>query len=200
MSVAPTVLLASQSRARAEMLANAGVRFEAAAPGLDEAAHKSKLIGAGCSPCEIAQQLAVAKASSIAADPQALVIGADQTLDLDGELFDKPDDREQARQQLTRLQGRDHRLHASAVLVRGGEALWTQTGTVQLRMRRLSPAFLDDYLAREGEAILGCVGAYRFEGLGAQLFERVDGDYFSVLGLPLLGLLGALRAEGALSS
>jgi septum formation protein len=180
------------------MLTHAGVAFEAMRPGLDEDALKRSLLEENCSPVEVAERLAAGKALSLPQAADALVIGSDTTLDLDGQLFDKPASLPAARAQLSALRGREHRLHSAAVLVRSGETIWRDVGTVRLRMRGFSDPFLDAYLAQEGEAVLSSVGAYRFEGLGAQLFERVEGDYFAVLGLPLLGVLAALRREGAL--
>jgi septum formation protein len=129
-----------------------------------------------------------------------LVIGADQTLELDGRLFDKPADLAEARAQLLALRGRSHKLHAAVALVRGGGILWRTLETATLQMRQFSEAFLAQYLVAEAGEILQCVGAYRLEGLGAQLFEAIDGDYFTILGLPLVGVLQALRSIGEISS
>jgi septum formation protein len=189
------LILASRSPARARLLAAAGVTVALRPVDLDEATLKARGLTEGQTPREIAQALAQAKALSVQA-PDAWVIGADQTLDLQGALFDKPVDIDAAASQLLRLRGRSHQLHSAVAVARGGRIAWQDVGTVSLRMRAFSDAFLQDYLAQEGDALLGCVGAYRFEGLGAQLFEAVEGDYFSILGLPLLALLGFLRSVG----
>ncbi len=194
------VVLASTSASRAAVLRSAGVEFETLAPGVDEEAAKAALVGEGADPREVADALAELKALRISERREGLVIGADQTLDLDGALFDKAASLEQARERLQALRGRMHRLHAGVVVARGGEAIWREVQTSTLWMRPFSDAFLDDYLAREGEAVLGSVGCYRLEGLGAQLFSRIQGDYFAILGLPLMGLLDLLRLHGALAT
>jgi septum formation protein len=168
-------------------------------PLVDEAELKLALLTQACEPRVVAERLAEAKALSLQVQDD-LVIGADQTLELAGELFDKPGNKQEAREQLLRLRDAEHQLHSAAVLVRSGRTIWREVSSVRLRMRAFSQFFLDSYLAREGDAVLSAVGAYRFEGLGAQLFERVQGDYFAVLGLPLLGLLEALRREGVLAA
>jgi septum formation protein len=193
------LVLASRSPARARLLAAAGVDVDLRPTDVDEAALKAEGLAAGQTPREVAQLLASAKALAVDAS-DVWVIGADQTLDLEGALFDKPADLAAAETQLEGLRGRVHQLHAAVTVVRGREIAWQAVGTVTLRMRAFSDAFLRDYLAQEGTAILGCVGAYRFEGLGAQLFEAVEGDYFSILGLPLLPLLTFLRSVGALAT
>ena len=143
--------------------------------------------------------MAEGKALAVAAKrPDALVIGADQMLDLDGRWLDKPADLEAAAAQLRLLSGRPHRLIAAVAVAEGGRIAWTQGDAVRLVMRPLSDAFIDRYLAAEGADVLSSVGAYRLEGMGAQLFEAVEGDFFAVLGLPLLPLLGYLRRAGVL--
>jgi septum formation protein len=127
-----------------------------------------------------------------------LVIGADQTLDLDGRLYDKAADLAAARSRLLELRGRTHQLHSAVAVAEAGRPVWAQTVSATLTMRDFSEAFLDDYLAREGAAALGSVGCYRLEGLGVQLFADIDGDYFTILGLPLMGLLELLRARGVI--
>jgi septum formation protein len=134
------------------------------------------------------------------ARPDAFVIGADQTLEFEGRLYDKAGTLEEARARLIELRGAPHRLHSAVVVARGGEAIWREVSTATLVMRNFSDAFLDDYLAREGEELLGSVGCYRLEALGAQLFSRIDGDYFAILGLPLLGLLDLLRNHGEIAA
>jgi septum formation protein len=193
------ILLASASASRATLLRNAGVVFEAVSSGVDEAVIKTRLLNAGEGPAAIAETLAEAKALAVSADDRRLVIGADQTLDLDGELVDKASCVEEVRDRLRRLRGRTHLLHSAAVLVRNGAIVWRSLSSPQMTMRAFSDDFLEDYLARQGEAVLSSVGCYHLEGVGAQLFERVEGDQFAVLGLPLIQLLAALRDEAALA-
>ncbi|MEO7027204.1 MAG: Maf family protein [Caulobacteraceae bacterium] len=191
------VILASASTARAALLAAAGVSFQAKAPRLDEEIAKRRLEAAGVSAGELALGLAEQKALSLDAG-DAVVIGADQTLSLDGDVAHKAGDLEAARQRLAALRGRPHQLHAAVVLARNGAIRWRHLATASLIMRWFSDAFLDDYLARYGGEALGAVGCYRLEDAGAQLFDSIEGDYFSILGLPLIPLLGALRREAAL--
>jgi septum formation protein len=192
------IILASGSAARAAMLEAAGVTFEIRFPGVDESALKEALMAEGAPAGDIADALAEAKTVKVSRRAAGLVLGADQILEVDGILMDKPGSREGAAAALRTLRGRNHRLHAAAVIAEGGVPIWRVVRTVTLKMRDISDAFLEDYLEREGEAIFGCVGAYRLEGRGAQLFERIDGDYFTVLGLPLLDVLDILRRHGAL--
>ena len=194
------LVLASRSTARARLLAEAGVRFDVQAAEVDEDAFKAGAAARALSPRRIAQELAVAKALDVSRRGEGLVIGADQTLELEGRLFDKPPTMAAAREQLTALRSRTHQLHAAAVVVQGEAVLWRVVGTVTLHVRPFSNAFLDRYLAAEGEALLGCVGAYRLEALGAQLFDHIEGDYFAVLGLPLLPLLSFLRERGEIAA
>ncbi|WP_174302059.1 nucleoside triphosphate pyrophosphatase [Caulobacter sp. S45] len=190
------LVLASRSPARARLLADAGVSFTVQAAELDEAPLKARALARGRSPREVACDLAEAKGLAVARGRQGLVIGADQTLDLEGRLLDKPPTLADARSQLQALRGREHRLHAAVTVSEGEAVIWRTVETVRLRMRGFSDGFLDAYLTREGEALLGCVGAYRLEAMGVQLFEAIDGHYFAVLGLPLLPLLHFLRAQG----
>ncbi|MCC7266335.1 MAG: Maf family protein [Caulobacteraceae bacterium] len=194
-----SVILASRSAARSAVLAGAGVAFETAAAPVDEAAEKARLLAEGAGPREVAEALAVLKAQAVEAPAGALVIGADQTLDLGGRLFDKAESLAEARTRLLELRGRSHQLHAAVVAVRGRQPVWRETATATLTMRDFSDAFLDRYLAMDGDQLLGSVGCYRLEGPGAQLFDTVEGDYFAILGLPLLGLLDLLRREGELA-
>ncbi len=195
-----SVVLASGSASRAALLAAAGVDFQTRRPGVDEDAAKAALLAEGSRPREIADALAELKAVRVSAAAAGLVIGADQTLDLDGGLIDKAGSLAEARERLQALRGRPHKLHAGVVVARDGQPIWRELKSATLWMRDFSDGFLDDYLAAEGEAVLGSVGCFRLEGLGVQLFERIEGDYFTILGLPLLGLLDLLRRHGALAA
>ncbi len=190
------LILASISQSRRTMLAAAGVAFSAEAPGVDEDAVKDSLRGEKAAPAALAETLAELKARKVSLrHPDAFVIGADQVLDCDGAMFDKPPDLAAARRQLQALRGRAHRLTAAVVVARGDARLWHHTQVATLHMRPFTDAFLDQYLARVGEAACRSVGAYQLEGLGAQLFSRIEGDYFTILGLPLLPLLDFLRGH-----
>ena len=193
------VVLASTSASRRALLQGAGVSFSAQSPGVDETAAKAALLGEGLGPRDVADALAELKAVRIRA-PGALVIGADQTLDLDGELIDKAESLEDARERLRRLRGRQHKLHSGVVVARDGQPIWREVSTATLWMRPFSDTFLEDYLAREGDALLGSVGCYRLEDIGVQLFSRIEGDYFTILGLPILGLLDLLRRHDVLTT
>ncbi|GGI89189.1 Maf-like protein [Polymorphobacter multimanifer] len=194
------IILASQSAARRSMLAAAGVAHDAIPAHVDEEGVTAALVGA---PAEkIADALAELKAVKISrAHPDALVLGADSiAVTADGELLAKPETRARAEVQLRQLAGTTHRLVSAAVVAQGGKPVWRAGGVARLMMRPLSDAFIADYLDREGEAVLGCVGCYRIEGLGAQLFTRIDGDQFVIRGLPLLALLGWLRERGVVGT
>jgi septum formation protein len=194
------LILASRSAGRAEMLRRAGVRFDVATAGVDEAAVKAALLAEAAPPRDIADTLAELKAQRVAARmPERLVLGADQVLVCDGRLHDKPRDIADARAQLIALRGRRHELLSAAVVFEAGRPVWRHIGRAQLTMRAFSDAFLDAYLDAEGDDVLTTVGAYRLEGRGAQLFARVDGDLFTVIGLPLLPLLDFLRSRGILT-
>jgi septum formation protein len=183
------------------MLEAAGVAFETVEAELDEAAAKGGLEAAGFDARGIAEELAQLKALSVEAPGNALVLGSDQTLELDdGSLLSKPGSRSEALEQLSTLSGRTHLLHSSAVVAEDGEAVWWHSETVELTMRRLGPDFLEDYLDREYEQVRWSVGGYRIEGLGAQLFDRIEGSHFAILGMPLLPLLGYLRERGILKT
>lgn len=193
------LLLASQSQARRQMLMAAGVPFETVSAPLDEEEAKAGLAAAGFEPRDTAEMLAELKAESVAAGPGTLVIGADQVLELDdGTMLSKPGSRAEALLQLRRLSGRTHWLHSGAVVAESGERVWGDTESVALKVRPLGDAFLQAYLDAEYEAVKGCVGGYRIEGRGAQLFEAVEGSHFAILGLPLLPLLAYLRERGLL--
>lgn len=193
------VILASASPTRAAMLRAAGLEIEAIAPRLDEDEIKTALRAEGASPRDQADALAEMKALRVSArHPDALVIGADQILDLNGEAFDKPADLDAARAQLRRLRGARHDLLSAAVIADGGAPIWRSVGRARLTMREFSDAFLEDYLARMGADTLTSCGGYQIEGVGAQLFSRVEGDHFAILGLPLIETLGFLRLRGAL--
>jgi septum formation protein len=194
------LILASRSQARIALMSNAGLAFETIPADIDESALKADRLAQDAAPAAIAADLADAKAIHVSSRyPAALVIGADQTLALEGRLFDKPADLMTARAQLTALRGRSHQLHSAVSLARRGEVVWRTHDTATLHVRAFSDAFLTAYLAAEGDELLNCVGAYRLEGLGAQLFERIEGDYFTILGLPLLSLLRGLRDSGELT-
>ncbi len=194
------LLLASRSAARRRMLEASGVAFDAVDADLDEEEAKSGLVAAGFEPRDLAEMLAEMKAKSVAAG-DALVIGADQVLELDdGTMLSKPGSRGEALAQLRSLSGGTHYLHSAAVAVEKGERVWGETESVAMDVRPLGDAFLEAYLDAEYEAVRFSVGGYRIEGLGAQLFEEVAGSHFAVLGLPLLPLLAYLRERGLLAS
>jgi septum formation protein len=193
------IVLASASAARRAMLEQAGVSFTVDVAAIDEQSVKDSVKAETGNPARAAETLAALKAIRVSArHPGALVVGADQMLDCDGDWFDKPADPAAARAQLLSLRGRNHRLTSAVVAVRDGHTLWHHTETARLTMRRFTDAFLDDYLTQAGEAVLGSVGAYQLEGLGAQLMVNVEGDHFTILGLPLLPLLDFLRENGEL--
>lgn len=191
------LILASKSAARRAMLADAGVPFVVQVADVDEGALKTP----GVDPVELAAELARTKALAVSRhDADAWVLGADQTLAFDGGLVSKAATLDAARERLSAMRGRTHQLHSGAALARNGQVVWSGVDTVEMKMRDFSDAFLDAYLAAEGEALLSCVGSYRLEGLGAQLFEAVEGDYFTVLGLPLWPVLAELRRAGVIAS
>ncbi|MGB3388021.1 MAG: Maf-like protein [Pseudaminobacter sp.] len=193
------IILASGSPFRKALLANAGVAFDAVPADVDERALEAPLEGSGATPEDVALVLAEAKALDVSEkNPGALVIGCDQTLSLGDRVFHKPADKEEARRHLLTLSGRTHQLNSAVVLVRDGETLWRDVSIAQLTMRDLDPAFIGRHLAKVGDKALASVGAYQVEGEGIQLFEKIEGDYFTIVGLPLLPLLAALRELGAI--
>lgn len=193
------LILASRSAARRSMLENAGVAFEARAADVDEAAIKA--VSTDLDPVALAIRLAEAKALAVSRDdPEAWVLGSDQTLAFDGGLVSKAVSIAAARDRLRAMRGKTHTLHSGAALATKGEIVWSGADTARMKMRDFSDAFLDAYLAVEGEALLSCVGSYRLEGMGSQLFEAVEGDFFTVLGLPLWPVLAELRRAGAIAS
>lgn len=199
----PPLILASGSPYRRKMLEAAGLSFRVVPADVDEAALKRKLatVAPKPDPAAIADALARAKAEAVSiVHPDAVVIGADQVLALGDELFDKPGDLAAARVQLERLRGKTHRLVSAVVLAQAGKVLWTHVGEAVLTMRSFSPAFLDDYLTKAGPGLCQIVGAYEIEGPGIQLFERVEGDHFTIIGLPLVPLLAGLRSHGAIAA
>ena len=193
------LVLASQSQARAALLRAAGVAFEQRPARVDEAAVKAAMKVERAGADDLALTLAALKARRVHAGG-AVVVGADQVLVCDGQWFDKPPDVQAARAQLQALRGRTHTLVTAVVCVRDGTELWRHLARPALTMRQFSDAFLDAYLAFEGEAALSSVGAYRLEGPGVQLFDRVEGEHAAILGLPLLPLLGFLRQCGVLTA
>ncbi|MDG4893322.1 Maf-like protein [Mesorhizobium sp. WSM4976] len=193
------IILASGSPFRKTMLVNAGLDIEAVPADVDERALEAPLKDSDVSPEDVASILAEAKATEVSERrPGFLVLGCDQTLSLGDEVFHKPADMEGARMHLLALSGKTHQLNSAAVLCRDGKVLWRHVGVASLTMRKLDPAFIGRHLARVGAKALASVGAYQVEGEGIQLFERIGGDYFTIVGLPLLPVLKELRALGAI--
>ena len=193
---APSLILASASPSRRQLLANAGLVFTIEPSGIDEDEVKRSL-GSRAAPQELASTLAEMKAVRVSArHPDIMVVGADSTLACNGRMFDKPPNLAAARKQLQTLRGQAHELFSSVVVARDGARLWHWSEQARLTMRHMNDGFIDSYLARAGEDVLTSVGAYQLEGLGAHLFSRVDGDYFTILGLPLLPLLSFLAGHG----
>ena len=194
-----TLILASASPFRRKMLEDAGLAVEAVPAKTDERAVEAAVEGSGVTPRELAAILAEAKAIEVSERmPGRLVIGADQTLSLGDEVLHKPADMEEARRRLLKLSGRTHELNSAVVLARDGAVVWRHVGIARLTMRALDPAFIGRHLSRVGAKALSSVGAYQIEGEGIQLFEAVEGDHFTIVGLPLLPLLAELRALGAI--
>ena len=195
----PSLILASKSASRRAMLDEAGVSYSAVPADLDERAIEDRL--EGCSAGEIAQALAVAKAQAVASQNKgAIVLGSDSLVVVDGKRFDKPTSRENAAEHLRFFSGKVMELHSAAALVRDNTCEWSEGSLAQLHVRELSDAFIDHYLEQEWPEVGYCVGVFRIEAMGVQLFDRIEGDQFTVLGMPLLGVLGALRELGMLPS
>jgi septum formation protein len=196
------LILASQSSARRAVLNAAGLAFEALAPMVDEDSAKAALRTGGISPRDLADALEELKALKLSRRFSAdLVLGCDQTLSLDdGMMFDKPESRDALRDQLKALSGKTHNLWSAAVLAQGGTPIWRHIERCKMSIRPLSDAFIEEYVEAEGDVLLGCVGGYRIEGRGVQLFSRIEGSHFGILGLPLLPLLDILRTRGVIPS
>lgn len=193
------LILASTSRTRQCLLENAGLLVEVVQPRVDEEMIRAGLQAEGHRPRDIADTLAEAKASRVSGKrPGALVLGCDQVLDLDGDLLSKPGTPEAARAQLLALRGRRHDLLSAAVICEDGAPIWRHVGTARLTVRVFSDAWLDSYIERNWPGISESVGAYKLESEGVRLFSRIEGDYFTILGLPLLDLLGFLTLRGDL--
>ena len=182
------------------MLTKAGVSFEVVAPGVDEALAKRSLVSEGQTPRAIAEALAELKALRVSLKSPGLVFGSDQTLELDGQILDKAPSMEVLAAQLRCLRGRDHLLHSAVVAAEHGAPVWRSVSSARLTVRSFSEAWLSEYLLACGQEVRSSVGGYHYEGLGAQLFERVDGDVFTILGLPLLPMLAYLRYRGLMTS
>lgn len=194
------IVLASGSQSRRAVLSAAGVEAETIKPNVDEDAAKASFRASDMKVRDQAMQLAELKSVKISMREQGLVIGCDQMLSLDGEPFDKPGDLDDARNHLTKLSGKSHILETAIVISENGKPVWRHLARPKLTVRKLSDEFIDTYVDTIGEPLLSTVGAYQLEGLGAQLFTRIDGDYFTILGLPLLPLLDYLRTRGVLMS
>ncbi|WP_170345851.1 MULTISPECIES: Maf family protein [Ruegeria] len=193
------ILLASGSAIRAQLLENAGVPFVVQTARVDEETAKRALLAENASPRDIADTLAEMKARKVSdKNPGAMVLGCDQVLDFDGQLMSKPETPEQALAQLKAMRGKRHMLLSAAVIYQNGEPIWRHVGQVRLRMRASSDAYLKDYVARNWDSIRHAVGAYKLEEEGVRLFATIDGDYFNVLGMPLLELLNFLAVKGVI--
>ncbi len=199
MNAAPQIILASGSAIRANILRGAGVSFEITKPNVDEAVIKTEAVGAGRTLEQMAMMLAEAKALDVAKTTDAIVIGADQILEFEGRAYDKPQDMGEARTRLAEMAGATHTLINAVAIARQGRIIWRNLERPKLCLRDLTETEIIAYLAAAGPEILTSVGAYQIEGIGARLFETIDGDYFSVLGLCLFPVLDCLRREGALA-
>lgn len=188
-------ILASGSQSRRSILEKAGLDFKIIPADVDESVLKSRFTG---TPGDLALHLAEAKALEVSRREECLVLGADQVLDLDGQVYDKARSPEEARDKLLALRGKTHWLRGGLVAARDGQVIWTHQSACKMTVRKFSDAFLEDYLTKAGDILTKGVGAYAFEGVGAQIFDEVEGDYYAVLGLPLLPVLSLLRDEGLL--
>lgn len=196
-----SLVLASASPFRRALLENAGLVFEARAARIDERALEKPLEDAGAAPETVALALAEAKALDVARHfGDALVIGSDQTMSLGSRVYHKPKHMAEAAEHLLSLSGKTHRLNSAIVLVRGEEIVWRHVSSAQMSVRPLTAAFVERHLQRVGEKALSSVGAYQLEGEGIQLFEKIEGDYFTILGLPMLPLLSKLRELGTIDA
>ena len=193
------IILASTSPFRRALLENAGVDFEVDRPRIDERAVEEATQGSGITPAEIALIIARAKAEEVSSrHPGGFVVGSDQTLSFEDELLHKPKNMDEARSRLLAFSGRTHFLNSAVAVARNGETIWSHVAEAAMTMRPLDPAFVGRHLAKVGDKALTSVGAYQVEGEGIQLFERIEGDHFTIVGLPLLPLLEALRKLGAI--
>ncbi len=194
------LVLASRSASRAAILEHAGVAFTVVESGVDEQSVKAAAAARGGTPRSVARALAARKATVVSASCPDLVLGADQTLEVEGRLYDKVETLEEARDRLRFLRGRRHSLHSAVAFARSGRVVRRMLRSATLAMREFSDEFLGDYLAKHGREALAASGCYFLEDVGAQLFEHVSGDYFTILGLPLLPVLGFLRSEGVVAT
>jgi len=194
------IILASKSAARRAVLTGADVPFEVMVAGVDEDAVKTSMLAEGATARDVADALAEIKALKVSQGQPGFVIGSDQTLEFEGRLYDKVTSLEAAAERLKAMRGKPHKLHSAVVVAKDGAPIWREVVTATLTMRDFSDDFLEAYLLADGEEALGSVGCYRLEGPGAQLFSKIEGDYFAILGLPLLGLLDLLRRHGALAT
>lgn len=189
------IILASNSRFRAELLKNAGVDFTTASASIDERAIEHPLLESNLEPADIAQVLAEAKATDVSVlNPNALIIGCDQTLSMNDNMFHKPVDMKQARQHILKFSGKTHQLNSAVAIVYNQQTIWRHVSIANMTMRKMSPEYIGRYLAQAGHSVLNSVGAYQLEGVGVQLFKQIEGDYFTIIGLPLLPLLSELRS------
>ena len=194
------LILASSSAIRRQLMTEAGLDFEVITRPVDESAIKQAMLAEGAKPRDIADALAQAKAIRVSRLEDGLVIGADQIMVQEGRVFDKPENIEMARERLKLMRGETHHLVGAVVICENGVPVWRHMSKTTLSMRDFSDDFLEDYLAQEGDLVTKSVGAYRFEGRGAQLFSHVEGDFFSILGLSLLPVLDYLRQRGVIAS
>ena len=194
------IILASGSATRRKLMTDAGLDFEVIMKPVDEAAIKDSMLSESVRLRDIADALAEAKSLRVSRVEDGLVIGADQIMVMDNQLFDKPKTIDEARERLKLMRGKTHYLMGAVVISENGKPVWRHMAKTKLTMRAFSDTFLEDYLEKEGELVTKSVGAYRFEGLGAQLFSYVEGDFFSILGLSLLPVMDYLRTRGAIAS